>query len=276
MKISEAAQFLGISSETIRYYEKEGIIKFRRDQNGYRTLNNEDLLALLSCIYNRQLGFSIKESATFEKGIPVETLISLLNKKITGLEREINQKRNLAERLKKIMQDAQTDYYNIDHFWITIEEERYLLPYAEIDNDGITFTQNDSSYYSLLFSYMPFIDMVQAFPSSLLEEEHSLTKWSFLIPHSIYLELPEELRKQAIKIPQLYCLNSVAINDHYDHPDDQLFVPVIKYIHTHSLHPTSLITASFPSSYFMSHGQKKRYAKILVPLEMDQNKSELI
>ena len=37
MKISEAAKLLGISTDTIRYYEKEGVIYPKRiSQNNYR------------------------------------------------------------------------------------------------------------------------------------------------------------------------------------------------------------------------------------------------
>lgn len=46
MKISEAAKLLGISTDTIRYYEKEGVIYPKRiSQNNYRDLDNKDVIS---------------------------------------------------------------------------------------------------------------------------------------------------------------------------------------------------------------------------------------
>ena len=46
MKISEAAKLSGISTDTIRYYEKEGVIYPKRiSQNNYRDLDNKDVIS---------------------------------------------------------------------------------------------------------------------------------------------------------------------------------------------------------------------------------------
>ena len=78
MKISEAAKILGISTDTIRYYEKEGIISPKRiNKNSYRDLDNKDIVSLLSCLYNRKIGYSIKESVEYAKGIPITKVTNI-------------------------------------------------------------------------------------------------------------------------------------------------------------------------------------------------------
>ena len=53
MKISDAAKLLGISTDTIRYYEKEGVITPKRtSKNNYRDLDNRDIISLYIQINN--------------------------------------------------------------------------------------------------------------------------------------------------------------------------------------------------------------------------------
>ena len=55
MKISDAAKLLGISTDTIRYYEKEGVITPKRtSKNNYRDLDNRDIISLLICIRSEE------------------------------------------------------------------------------------------------------------------------------------------------------------------------------------------------------------------------------
>ena len=82
MKISDAAKLLGISTDTIRYYEKEGVITPKRtSKNNYRDLDNRDIISLLICIYNRKIGYSMKESVEYVEGIPVSKITDILNEK---------------------------------------------------------------------------------------------------------------------------------------------------------------------------------------------------
>lgn len=43
MQIKEVQEKLKISSYTLRYYEKMGLIQPYRDENGYRNYNEEDI-----------------------------------------------------------------------------------------------------------------------------------------------------------------------------------------------------------------------------------------
>ena len=43
MRINEAAEQLGLSQRALKYYEKEGLLEVRRDENGYRNYSAQDL-----------------------------------------------------------------------------------------------------------------------------------------------------------------------------------------------------------------------------------------
>jgi MerR family mercuric resistance operon transcriptional regulator len=66
--IGQAASYLKITVEAIRFYEKEGIIPpFYRDANNYRMVSLTDLLYLKGVIQLRQAGFSLEQIKKMNK-----------------------------------------------------------------------------------------------------------------------------------------------------------------------------------------------------------------
>lgn len=58
--IKEVADFYKINPNAIRFYEKKGLIKPLRQNNGYRLYQEEDLFRLQSILLYRTMGFSIE------------------------------------------------------------------------------------------------------------------------------------------------------------------------------------------------------------------------
>lgn len=66
MKIKELSQKYGISEYTLRYYEKEGLIKdVPRDNNGYRIYTEENMKQLEDIECLQKAGLSLKEIKCF-------------------------------------------------------------------------------------------------------------------------------------------------------------------------------------------------------------------
>jgi MerR family transcriptional regulator, copper efflux regulator len=69
MLINELAKRSGITAHTIRFYEKSGLIKGKRDENvksnNYFHYNDEDLERLEAIVAAKSAGFTISEIATF-------------------------------------------------------------------------------------------------------------------------------------------------------------------------------------------------------------------
>ncbi len=59
--VSDIASLLGVSSQSIRNYEKRGLIRAGRTESKYRVFNASDLTTLLFIRKYRNLGFSIDE-----------------------------------------------------------------------------------------------------------------------------------------------------------------------------------------------------------------------
>lgn len=61
MNIGDAARASGLPAKTIRYYEDIGLIRARRDANGYRAFDAGDVHRLAFLNRARGLGFSIED-----------------------------------------------------------------------------------------------------------------------------------------------------------------------------------------------------------------------
>ncbi|MTW11309.1 MerR family transcriptional regulator [Pseudoduganella eburnea] len=107
MQIGELAEATGISRDTLRYYEKRGLLRARRGSNGYRDYPEEaaDLLRYIRIA--QTLGFTLQE---IEADLPLLTapaddsaaaLRAALQAKLTEIDRRINGLQALREELAR-------------------------------------------------------------------------------------------------------------------------------------------------------------------------------
>ena len=71
MQIKEVQEKLKISSYTLRYYEKMGLIQPYRDENGYRNYSEEDIHKIERIMFLRDIN------------VPIEGIKEILNNKVT-------------------------------------------------------------------------------------------------------------------------------------------------------------------------------------------------
>lgn len=97
MKIKEVSTLLGLPSETIRYWEKEGIAgHVNRDNSGYRDYSDEvvEWLQLVKCFR--------------EMGIPIEKI-----RKYTQLDKNANDaRRDILIEQRQVLENKIKEYQN--------------------------------------------------------------------------------------------------------------------------------------------------------------------
>ena len=96
MRIGKVAKQVGITVETIRFYEKRGLIEPpRRNESGYRDYP-EDVVQLVSFIKRaKELGFSLKEiknlmSLRFTPGTTCSEVKKQTIEKIADIDRKVD------------------------------------------------------------------------------------------------------------------------------------------------------------------------------------------
>lgn len=115
MQIGEIASATGISRDTLRFYEKRGLLNARRNANGYRDYPPEAVDWLRYIRTAQQLGFSLKE---IEADLPLlaapqasaEQLRAALQAKMAEIDQRIAGltalRCELARRLDEPMADC--------------------------------------------------------------------------------------------------------------------------------------------------------------------------
>jgi DNA-binding transcriptional MerR regulator len=64
--IKQTTEATGLSADTLRYYEKEGIITLKRHENGYRYFNERDIAMLKNIVVMKYANFTLAEIKSME------------------------------------------------------------------------------------------------------------------------------------------------------------------------------------------------------------------
>lgn len=109
MKIGELSKKTGLSAHTLRFYEKQGLIKVAgRTISNYRIYNNDDLSTAKFIKRSRDMGFSLDDVKVFlsiRADKPAHICADAKNiadQKILDIEQQITELQHMLEALHKL------------------------------------------------------------------------------------------------------------------------------------------------------------------------------
>ncbi len=108
--IGQIAKQSGVSVETIRYYEKEGLLeKPERKDSGYRQYNGDAIERLFFIQQAKELGFSLKEicellSIKSDENTVCNDVKHLAEDKLSDIQSKIKMLRRMEKSLKKLVE----------------------------------------------------------------------------------------------------------------------------------------------------------------------------
>ena len=115
LTISVIAKEIGINVETIRYYERIGLIaQPEKPETGYRTYNDEILKKLYFIKRAKKLGFSLNEISDImvigNKGCKETKEIASL--KLQSINNKINDLKSISKTLEELIEacDSKSEY----------------------------------------------------------------------------------------------------------------------------------------------------------------------
>jgi len=99
-KRGELAEACGVNSETLRFYERAGLLNPARGANGYRLYSVTDAKRIRLAQRAINVGFSLQDVKSWLEGDPaqMESALNRVETKITDLERL---RKSLRKKLKK-------------------------------------------------------------------------------------------------------------------------------------------------------------------------------
>ena len=105
-KIGEIAKLYNVSPDLLRYYEDIGLLRPRRDVNGYRAYSINDVRNLNVIRELRSIGFSVAEIKEHLRSFDLERTVGIFSDAIAAIDRKSAElaslRSQLAERIDEI------------------------------------------------------------------------------------------------------------------------------------------------------------------------------
>ncbi|GAB6927880.1 MerR family transcriptional regulator [Paenibacillus sp. JCM 10914] len=147
--IGQVANFLGVSRDTLKFYEEKELVKPKQDDhNGYRKYNHFDIYDIMTINFYREIDVEIKMIQDIRKSMSVKDIEILIEDKEQKILEEIEQKNLLLKRIRSVKADCQNIKQYLGGY--TIREMEPLEVKGELTNfashDEYTILQNDTDH----------------------------------------------------------------------------------------------------------------------------------
>ncbi|MCP3757132.1 MerR family transcriptional regulator [Streptomyces sp. TBY4] len=117
MRIGELAGRAGTSTRTLRYYESRGLLPARRDGNGHRTYDEDDLRLLRQIRTLQDFGFDLEETRPFVEclraghpsGDSCPASLAVYRRKLTELDALIGRLGEVRDQVANQLAEAEAE-----------------------------------------------------------------------------------------------------------------------------------------------------------------------
>lgn len=151
--VNDIARFFNVTRDTIRYYDKLGIIKPNIDkENKYRNYSREDLISFSYVFLLKKLGLSLKNIETLLNHNSLETSLSILNNRKEEIEDAINELNRTKDMIDDYGKYLINVYGNMNE--INIVNNIFIL-YQRINQDVHTFNMIIKQFEGLQLNKIP-------------------------------------------------------------------------------------------------------------------------
>ncbi len=143
LNIRQLSKLLGISPQTIRKYEEQGIFAAERSQANYREFDRKGITTLMKCRKLMAMGFSVKQIVEIARGVSYKDGQAMLKRQADELEKEIrmlmNKRRGIAH-VYSVMQEIRRKQGSCE---FGMAPEAYCYPVVR--NDELLIRQDEDA-----------------------------------------------------------------------------------------------------------------------------------
>lgn len=126
--IGDVASMIGVSRDTLRFYEKKGILAARKKENGYRYYSEDDIFELSSIFYHRKMNIGLEEIENLWNGnISFETSLEIANQQINAEKAAIEKHQLALTRLRLFQEECKKAAENLNHISLKPFPRAYIM-----------------------------------------------------------------------------------------------------------------------------------------------------
>lgn len=160
LTVGEIAKALGISTEMIRFYVRQGILKpWKNEENNYWEYSSDDFMRLSDILFYRDLDLPLKDIKSIFDGLELEKIGSLIAERKRDAEQQIKRYQEILGKLQEWEEGFREEYELIGKYHIGsmppelrkegyYDEEDHIARYLK---SGIKINRQDWIYVSLSF-----------------------------------------------------------------------------------------------------------------------------
>lgn len=106
--IGQVAKFLGVSRDTLKFYEKKELLNPKQSsENGYRKYNHLDIYDITTVNFYREIDIEIKKIQELRKSKSIEGIQSLLEEKEQEVLEKIEYNKLLLKKIQIVKEDCE-------------------------------------------------------------------------------------------------------------------------------------------------------------------------
>jgi DNA-binding transcriptional MerR regulator len=267
--VNEIAKYFGVSGDTIRYYDKLGIISPKKDEkNNYRYYSREDLICFSYVFELKELGLPLKQIDKMLNYNTMEYSAEVLEAHEQEIEKQIEE----LKTLKCIINDYKQCILNAiqNYNKINIAQDLAVV-YKEIEQNEGSLIDNLNMFKNLSMTHVPLFTFIIDEELFLSDEFYNNVKdCRKYFKYALSLVNDDNLASSAdscgcfkVLSPQR-CLKSVI--KFYTHRDYSSIIEIVDYIRANKLEidgPVLLRAISFKNDISNNYD----YYEIYIPLK---------
>lgn len=265
LTVGEISKVLGLTTENIRYYVREGLIKPEKNKaNNYWEYSSEDVMYISDILFYRSRGISIDNIRRIFNGLPLENIGEVIDDTISELICKIKRYTFLLESIQEWQKDYNRElnemgryqkgkmppslrvssYQNEDEHIIDYLKGRIVIEKNDWQDVCISFYYNINEEGSGLHKYI------------------SVAKTEERLRNNRYLDIVEE--------PERTCLITHTV---FSDNVEEMINPVVKYAEEKGI----VLTGEFygrERTNFYVEGQRHWVCTIYAPIEKTNEQDE--
>ena len=155
-QIGEMAKFMGVSVQTLRYYDEIGLFKpqFRDTFSSYRYYSYSQIYRLANIIFLRKQGYSLEEIKDYLQNVSIEGRLQHLRMQTSDLDHQVLRLQSSSSSLKNRIYFIESSDYKekMDLIELVDLPER---AYVKIGNEQHLFPSELFYYFPTIIHYTP-------------------------------------------------------------------------------------------------------------------------
>lgn len=137
-QIGDVSKIVGLSCDALRFYEKKGIIKAKKKENGYRCYSQEDLYKLMYIVYHRKMNASLEEiDGILGKDVEEGFLKNHVLNRLKEEEEELRRHYQAIARLRLVAGDLDSIENCMESFSFQKFPDGYVVDRCGSQEDGV-------------------------------------------------------------------------------------------------------------------------------------------